>query len=502
MGLLRKVPFLAVLLLWQVPNAAAWITPLPAAGSTPCPGCRGVGFSSKSLDDSSNGAGLFYLRTSAQASLLTLSEQKEEESTTGTPNTKNMESAAASAPAPVAEPKIVTDRSQLPYDYAPFREFDEGLLGDLTGGRPGAIIESAKQLELKEKILSELDERGYDRQTMDDYGELAELAESDYDIDDPEAIDAATLGTWTIFDLETKFDYDWDPLSDDPDPNQVSLQNEDTIADTPKDEDGIEVGYTSFFGPSNPIDERTIVGTRDSYMIDEKSRDESRLTPQFAPDDLENEFNEDFVNFRKSLNIMETYIDPFLSEDIKVPRHVAKWHGYPEQTNFRPQNYTNNRFTPEDKKTDFDALSPFRARKLAVEMARAQNAEWMTPDVHQKHVAEERAPYEKYQTLVGTLRKGEIDPDIVQEMEPALKILGSCVELLSTWQDEETGGIVLRFNYHGLMKNRFGMKCWAESLLREECGMMNVNNVIFETGFRRRDPAYEGGDYYYGPYSS
>ena len=280
------------------------------------------------------------------------------------------------------------------------------------------------------------------------------------------------------------------------------MAKEKTMMETPKDEDGIEVGFTSYFGPSNPIDTRTILGTRDSYVVDETTRDDSQLTPQFASDDLEKGFNEDFVKFRKSLDIMETYIDPFLPSDMAVPRHVAKWHGYPEQTHFRPQNYTNNRFTDPDRKTDFDSLTPFRARQLAVEMARAQNAEWMPAKVHQEHHLRVREPYENYQTLAGTLRKGDIDPDIVAQMEPALKIMGSSVELLSTWQDEETGGIVARFAYHGLMKNRWGMKCWFESLLREEAGMDNVNNIVFETGFRRRDPAYEGGDYYYGPSSA
>jgi hypothetical protein len=59
--------------------------------------------------------------------------------------------------------------------------------------------------------------------------------------------------------------------------------------------------------------------------------------------------------------------------------------------------------------------------------------------------------------------------------------------------------LVFRFHYHGLMKNKFGMQCWTESLL-QECGVP-VTGVIFETGFRRRDPAYDGGDPYYG-YSS
>ena len=112
---------------------------------------------------------------------------------------------AAAAAVVAAELAIDTDKSQLPYDYAPGREFDEALLGDLTGGRPGAIIETAEQLELKQQTLAELENRGYDAQTLEDYGELAEETDSEYDIDDPDAIDAATLGTWTIYDLQTKF---------------------------------------------------------------------------------------------------------------------------------------------------------------------------------------------------------------------------------------------------------------------------------------------------------
>ena len=400
--------------------------------------------------------------------------------------------------------------SELPYDYAERRHFDEALLGDLTGGRPGAIIETAEQLELKQEILSQLEERNYDAQTMQDYGELAEQTEAEYDTEDPEALDAETLGTWTIYDLQSKFDYEWDPRSGEPDPNQVALDHayDQLLPETAKDEEGVEVGYTPFFGPSNPIDQRTILGTRDSYMIDEASRDETRLTPQFEPDDLELGYNEDVVKFRKSLDLMETYLDPFLPAKMEIPRHVAKWHGYPEQTHFRPQNFTNNRFTAPENKTDFSKLSPFRARQLAVEMARAQNAEWMPRHVSMEAHAKIREPYEKYQTLVGTLRRGDCPVEIVEQMQPALDVLGSCVDLLSITKveheassDEGGVGLVIRFHYHGLMKNKYGMKCWTESLLREECGMMNVNNVIFETGFRRRDVPYEGGDCWYGPAS-
>ena len=104
----------------------------------------------------------------------------------------------------------------------------------------------------------------------------------------------------------------------------------------------------------------------------------------------------------------------------------------------------------------------------------------------------QREPYDRIGTLVGTTRKGEIDPQLKEAIQPALDILGSCAELLSI----ENEGTVFRFHYHGLMKNKFGMSCWTETLIRD-CGV-EVTGVVFETGFRRRDPAYDGGDPYYG----
>jgi hypothetical protein len=64
---------------------------------------------------------------------------------------------------------------------------------------------------------------------------------------------------------------------------------------------------------------------------------------------------------------------------------------------------------------------------------------------------------------------------------------------------ETIDGTIYRFAYHGLMKNKHGMKSWTESML-VDCGV-EVTGVIFETGFRRRDPIYDGGDAYYGPRS-
>ena len=361
---------------------------------------------------------------------------------------------------------------------------------DLTGGRPGAIIESEEELARKAEMMDEVEsgERKYPK-WFDDYGTLEEEEMAEYDNDDPDALDASTLGNYDITDLKARFDYEWDPETDD-DPNIIK-DTTGYLQETEKDEDGIEVGYDPLFGPSNPIDTRTKTGAVDSYMIDEESRNEAMLTPEFHPNDPEIVFNEEVIKLRKSLDIIESYTDEFLPNDLAVPRHVAKWYGYPEMIKYPPKNYTNNRFTKVEDLTNFDALDPHRARVRAVELARDNNAEWLPHGVSQQWHKDQRQIYEDHGTLVGSLRKGECDPDIVELIQPALKVLGSCAELLSIEQDT-----VFRFHYHGLIKNKYGMACWTETLIRD-CGV-DVTGVVFETGFRKRDPAYDGGDPYYG----
>ncbi|MGK3747364.1 MAG: hypothetical protein ACI90V_014228 [Bacillariaceae sp.] len=378
---------------------------------------------------------------------------------------------------------------------------------DMTGGRPGSIIESEAELERKEEIMEEMKiddaektgRKKYPKWLSTDYGFLEQDEEEEYDNDDPDALDATTLGRYDITDLKTKFDYEWDPETD-LDPNRIDTQAKDEIIpsgkyilETEKDEEGIEVGYNPMFGPSNPIDERTRIGTVDSYMIDVNTRDETMLTPEFFPEDPEVAFNEDIVQYRKSMDIIETYQDDFLPESMPVPRNVAKWYGYPEPVKFESKNYTNNRFTKTEDLTNFDELTPFRARQKAIELARSNNAEWMADGVSQGWHQKQRRPYDQQETLVGTLRKAECDPDTVETIRPALQVLGSCAELLSI---EGEHGTVFRFHYHGLIKNKFGMSCWTETLIRD-CGV-DVTGVIFETGFRARDPAYDGGFPYHG----
>jgi hypothetical protein len=365
---------------------------------------------------------------------------------------------------------------------------------DLTGGRPGAIIESEEELARKEEIFQEF--RTGIRDSPDwisEYEDEASGEGAQFDTDDPEAIDASTLGVWNILDLKSKFDYELDPEKGDPDPNEKD-PSFSYLQDNPKDDDGIEIGYNPLFGNPNPIDTRTVVGTIESYMVDPRTKDESMLTPEFHPDDIEAEYNENVRSFRKSIDIIESFIDPFLGPEWEVPRNVAKWHGLPQKLSYPPKDFTNNRFTKEEDITPFDDYSPHRARMMAVQYARSKNTEWLPESVSLQYHAEQRAPYDQIGTLVGSLREGEKDEEITELIQPALKVLGSCVDLLSI----EGEGKIFRFAYHGLIKNKFGMACWAQTLIRD-CGI-DCDNVIFETGFRKRDPAYDSGDPWYGPY--
>jgi hypothetical protein len=124
------------------------------------------------------------------------------------------------------------DENKPPYDYPHPRAIDESILGKLSGsGRPGAVIESAEQQAVKERILQELlsGQRRYDSKSsdgvmLDDYGELVQELEAEYDIDDPDAINAETLGDYTYVELQSKFDYEWNPRHDKVDPNFAALQ--------------------------------------------------------------------------------------------------------------------------------------------------------------------------------------------------------------------------------------------------------------------------------------
>jgi hypothetical protein len=199
--------------------------------------------------------------------------------------------------------------------------------------RPGAIIETEEQLAAKARILKEMDDGtvqyknsewlqevfGEVMVVLDDEEEVDDDDTAKMDImvggedgDDDQLLDANTLGTWTIEDIRSKFDYEWDPNGKDPDPNLVSLNQPAVryVEEAPMDphNDGVELGYDPIFGPSSPIDKRTILGAKDSYMVDPATRDEKRLQPQFARNDPELHFNQEVVEFRQAMDIMETFV--------------------------------------------------------------------------------------------------------------------------------------------------------------------------------------------------
>lgn len=355
------------------------------------------------------------------------------------------------------------------------------------------VAESETDTQIRDRILDEIDSgfRTYTQTDIDinQYGDPEEVGIAKEE-DDDDAVDATQLGQWSDADFLDKFDYEWDPDAGDEDPNNLDPAY-DYVSDIPLDEEGMEVGYNPVFGHSNPIDTRTILNPPDSYVIDKKTRDD-RLVPKDFPDgDPEAKANSEIIAFRKSLQQVETYTDPFLK--MEVPRHTAKWHGYPEQLSYPKQDYMNNRFTKPEDATDFDALGPARARKVAVQMARAKNNEWLPAGTSAAYHNQKTAIYKEKGVLAGSTLAGEIDENILGKIQPALDVLGDVVELLSI-----EVGTVFRFKYHGLIKNKRGMEAWARVMIRN-CDV-DCTGVVFETGFRKRDPYYDGGDHWYGPY--
>jgi hypothetical protein len=315
-----------------------------------------------------------------------------------------------------------------------------------------------------------------------------EVIGEEYEDDDPDAIDPETLGKWDEADLEGNLEYEWDPEKDaDPNIQDPKYEYLDTVQ---VDEEGLEVMYDPIYGPHNPFDDRSIINPPDSYIIDDETRDDSIVTPAFPRGDLEIQFNEDFKNFRKSLKIIETYTDPWLN--MEVPRHTSKWYGNPEETSYPDKPDLENQFTKPEVKTDFTQLTPFRARKKAIELARATNNEWLPKGTSEAYHNAKTNIFKEKGILVGSLIRGNVDPQVKSKIQPALDVLGSIAELI------EINETVFRFHYHGLIKHKRGMGAWTETLIRD-CGV-DCTGVVFETGWRKRDPAYDGGDKWFGPY--
>lgn len=303
--------------------------------------------------------------------------------------------------------------------------------------------------------------------------------EEEDDDDDPNAIDPSELGIYTDEDYKCMSDEDMFLESD---PNILGNQLEYVTA-IPVNEEGVEIGWDPIFGSSNPTDERTIVTSMESYMVDPNTRNESMLTNVFvdaSDDNPEVPFNRHVTRIRKDMRVVDTYTDPWL--DVDVPRNVAKWYGHPEELSFPKQDFMNNRFTKPEDKTDFTVLPPFRARKKAVEMARQNNNEWLPAGKSHERKRRQQQSYKDNGTLVGSLRHGEKDPAIVDRIQPCLKVLGSCAELLQIYGEKKT---VFRFHYKGAMKNRRGMSFWTETMIRD-CGV-ECTGVLFETGGRLKD---------------
>lgn len=351
------------------------------------------------------------------------------------------------------------------------------------------VFKSA-EAQKSQEILGEIQsgEREMPDWFFDEYQE--EVLAVQEDDSDPGAIDPETLGKWDESDLLDKLEYEFDPSVEDP--NDLTKSRFEHVTDVPMDDDGVERGYDPIFGRSNPIDERTIVNPQDSYMIDDSTRNDAMVEPTFPEGDLEIKYNADITSFRKSLKIVETYVDPYLN--MEVPRHVSKWYGEPESMSYPDKPPEENFFTPPDQITKFDTMTPHRARKTAIQLARAKNNEWMPAGTSVAFHNARTDIFSKLQLTVGSYKKGDIDPVIKSNIEPALNILGNVVELL-----EIIDGTIFRFHYHGLIKHKEGMAAWTETLIRDDCGV-ECTNVLFETGWRKRDPYYDGGDHWFGPY--
>jgi len=318
------------------------------------------------------------------------------------------------------------------------------------------------------------------------------IEEEEEEAEDPNVINADDWGQWDERDLEgPNLEEHWDPAVD-ADPNELKREEYEYVSEIPKDEDGVELGYDPTFGSWYPIDERTIVNPPESYIVDAKTANATSVPRDFpSDDDVEVGYNADVKAFRKSLKIVETYVDEWTG--LEHPRHVAKWHGEPPLEVYPPKPWTNNRFTKDEDRTDFSGLSPYRARKKALELARSKNNEWLPKGMSEAYHHERTKIFEEKGLLVGSLKKGQCDPEVVERIRPALDVLGNVADLLSIQEG------VFRFHYHGLIKNKRGMEAWTQTMIRDECGAV-CTGVVFETGRRKRDPWYDHGDHWYGPY--
>jgi len=256
-------------------------------------------------------------------------------------------------------------------------------------------------------------------------------------------------------------------------------------------ESALDSIYQNYFQVETPtIDTCTIITPCDSFALEDEYIDTLFVKDYFDSDDIEYEFQKNVTNFRKSLKNIDTYYDPFLKMDI--PRKSLKWHGYPDRKKYPIQSPLVNQFTKMKNKTDFKNVLPQVSRFKSMEISRKKNNEWLTFDTSQQYHDNKRKPYEKYNITIGTLYK---DPNlkIPSNIKPVLEVLGNTVELLEILQDN-----IYRFHYYGLIRNKKGIAAWTKNMLLDVG--LNCTHVIMETGLRRRDHMYEGGNSWYGSY--
>lgn len=85
------------------------------------------------------------------------------------------------------------------------------------------------------------------------------------------------------------------------------------------------------------------------------------VTPTFPTGDLEIPAKTEITKFRKLLNIVHTYTNPFL--DMEVPMYQARWYVYPEHQRCPDKYVMENRFTDPKEATDFDQMTQDETRQ-------------------------------------------------------------------------------------------------------------------------------------------
>jgi len=241
----------------------------------------------------------------------------------------------------------------------------------------------------------------------------------------------------------------------------------------PRQEDGNEEVKLKVFVENEDVDTYLEEGSK--YPLEACLKDSDEEEETVTPDDI---LSKNVRQIRTDLAIPETFLDEWYTLE-----EVERFRSYPDRQDpvkkkFEPKPFMNNRFTKEEDKVDFTGLDPYRARKLAVQLARSTNNEWLPEGFSEEKLDKEIEEIHKRGILAGTIRPGPIDADIEKRIQPAINIFNGCAQLLSI-QDG-----VFRFHYHGMIRHKHGMRCYMEKCLKD-CDVQ-VTGVIFETG-RERD---------------